>query len=72
MEKEIKRKENMAQIVEKYCDKIYITDDNPRRENPQNIRRDIIQVLKKIISLKSGIENWQLKQLFKILFKMKL
>ena len=62
----------MAQIVEKYCDKIYITDDNPRRENPQNIRGDIITGLKKNNFFEIEIENWQLKQLFKILFKMKL
>ena len=56
----------MAQIVEKYCDKIYITDDNPRRENPQNIRGDIITGLKKNnffeignrkLAIKTAIQN---------------
>jgi murE/murF fusion protein len=28
----------MGKITNKYCDKIYLTDDNPRFENPKNIR----------------------------------
>ncbi len=36
----------MGQIAEKYCDKIYITDDNPRNENPKKIRSDIIKGIK--------------------------
>tara|TARA_B100001093_G_scaffold518373_1_gene602946 strand:- start:3017 stop:5779 length:2763 start_codon:yes stop_codon:yes gene_type:complete len=35
----------MAKIANKYCKKIYITDDNPRNENPKKIR----QVLSKYI-----------------------
>ena len=31
----------MGKIAEKYSDKIYLTDDNPRDENPYNIRTDI-------------------------------
>ncbi len=31
----------MGKIAEKYCDKIYLTDDNPRSEDPKNIRREI-------------------------------
>jgi murE/murF fusion protein len=31
----------MGQIVNKYCDKIYLTDDNPRLENPKIIRTSI-------------------------------
>ena len=31
----------MGKIAEKYSDKIYLTDDNPRDENPSNIRTDI-------------------------------
>ena len=30
-----------VQTSEKYADKIYLTDDNPRDENPYNIRTDI-------------------------------
>ena len=28
----------MGKIVNKFCDKIYLTDDNPRFENPKKIR----------------------------------
>ena len=65
-ERDKKKRKLMAQIVEKYCDKIYITDDNPRRENPQNIRGDIITGLKKNnffeignrkLAIKTAIQN---------------
>ena len=29
----------MGAIANKYCDKIYLTDDNPRFENPKLIRK---------------------------------
>ena len=32
----------MAKIANKYADKIIITDDNPRQENPKDIRDQII------------------------------
>ncbi|MDC1129224.1 bifunctional UDP-N-acetylmuramoyl-L-alanyl-D-glutamate--2,6-diaminopimelate ligase MurE/UDP-N-acetylmuramoyl-tripeptide--D-alanyl-D-alanine ligase MurF [Candidatus Pelagibacter sp.] len=31
----------MGKIVNQYCDKIYLTDDNPRYENPKKIRNSI-------------------------------
>ncbi len=31
----------MGRIANKYCNKIYLTDDNPRNEDPKIIRRDI-------------------------------
>ena len=31
----------MGAIASKYSDKIYLTDDNPRFENPKLIRRQI-------------------------------
>ena len=31
----------MGRIADKYCDKIYLTDDNPRNEDPKKIRKDI-------------------------------
>ena len=31
----------MGAIASKYCDKIYLTDDNPRLENPKLIRNQI-------------------------------
>ena len=37
----------MGNVASKYCDTIYLTDDNPRSENPKSIRRQI----------KKGIKN---------------
>ena len=31
----------MGKIANKYCNKIYLTDDNPRNENPEKIRKEI-------------------------------
>ena len=31
----------MAIVAKKYANKVYITDDNPRYENPKNIRESI-------------------------------
>ena len=36
----------MGSIAKKYCNKIYITDDNPRNENPKKIRNHIMKGLK--------------------------
>ena len=37
----------MGRIVNQYCDKIYLTDDNPRNENPKNIRSTIKKSINK-------------------------
>ena len=37
----------MGGIASKYCDKIYLTDDNPRTENPRLIRNQIKNGIKK-------------------------
>ena len=37
----------MGKIASKYCDSIYLTDDNPRLENPNEIRNQIKKGLKK-------------------------
>ena len=37
----------MGKIASDYSDKIYLTDDNPRYENPKKIRKDV----------KGGIKN---------------
>ena len=49
MEKEIKKKDIiMGKIAKKYCRKIFITDDNPRNENPKKIRNAILKRMQKI------------------------
>ena len=35
----------MAKVAKKYCKRIYVTDDNPRKENPKKIRDDITKFL---------------------------
>ena len=38
----------MGKIAKKYCRKIFITDDNPRNEDPKKIRKEIIKECKKL------------------------
>jgi MurE/MurF fusion protein len=38
----------MGKIANYYCDKIYLTDDNPRNENPKKIRSSIKKQINKI------------------------
>ena len=42
-ERDKKKRAIMGKIANKYCRKIFITDDNPRNENPKQIRNDIIK-----------------------------
>ena len=41
-ERDYKKRPLMAKIANKYCNKIYVTDDNPRNENPKKIRRELL------------------------------
>ena len=52
-ERDQSKRSIMGKIVNYYCNKIYLTDDNPRTENPKKIRFDI----------KKGISN---KKLYEI------
>ena len=36
----------MAKIASSNCEKIYVTDDNPRKEKPEKIRNEIIKNIK--------------------------
>ena len=38
----------MGKIAERYSNKIFLTDDNPRNENPKKIRSDIKKGIKKV------------------------
>jgi len=38
----------MGKIANQFCEKIYLTDDNPRNENPQNIRSAIKKSIDKL------------------------
>ena len=41
------KRSQMGKIVNKFCNKIYLTDDNPRFENPKKIRMSIKKSIKK-------------------------
>ena len=41
------KRSKMGKIADDYADEIYLTDDNPRFENPINIRKDIKKGIKK-------------------------
>ena len=47
-ERDFKKRSVMGKIAEKYSDKIFLTDDNPRSEDPSKIREDIKRGIKKI------------------------
>ncbi len=42
------KREIMGKIANEYCHKIYLTDDNPRTENPKKIRSQIKKKINKI------------------------
>jgi MurE/MurF fusion protein len=46
-ERDKKKRSHMGKIAEKYCHRVFITDDNPRNENPKKIRSEIIKGCKK-------------------------
>ncbi|MBR6742503.1 MAG: UDP-N-acetylmuramoyl-L-alanyl-D-glutamate--2,6-diaminopimelate ligase [Clostridia bacterium] len=47
-ERDTEKRALMGKIAEKYSDKIYITNDNPRGEDPEKIISDILQGIKEI------------------------
>ena len=42
------KRQIMGKIASIYCDKIYLTDDNPRKENPKKIRSEIKKSINKL------------------------
>ena len=58
----------MGKIANQYCDKIYLTDDNPRHENPKNIRSSIKKNINKFKVLE--IPN-RAKAIKNAIFKLK-
>ncbi len=46
-ERDVKKREIMGKIANSMCNYIYLTDDNPRNENPLKIREDIKKFIKK-------------------------
>ena len=44
-ERDKSKRKLMGKVAKKYCDKIIITDDNPRNESPKKIRKEILKGL---------------------------
>ena len=42
-ERDKSKRKLMGKVAKELCDKVYITDDNPRNENSKKIRKEIIQ-----------------------------
>ncbi|GIX41207.1 MAG: UDP-N-acetylmuramoyl-L-alanyl-D-glutamate--2,6-diaminopimelate ligase [Leptospiraceae bacterium] len=63
--RDIEKRPLMGNIAANYCDYIFLTDDNPRNENPQKIRNDIkkgipvnkYHILQEIGDRKLAIQN---------------
>ena len=36
-ERDFKKRPMMAKIAKTFCEKIYVTDDNPRKEDPKKL-----------------------------------
>ena len=51
--RDTKKRYIMGKIADKFSNRIYLTDDNPRDENPSKIRRNIKRGIKKV-----KIEEW--------------
>ncbi len=67
-ERDIPKRKIMGRIANIYCKKVYLTDDNPRRENPKKIRNQIkeqisrkklVEISSRALAIKSAIQNIQ-------------
>ena len=63
-ERDVSKRGQMGRIAQKYADNVYITDDNPRYEDPKEIRKQImeccpvgIEVDDRKIAIKRAIHN---------------
>ena len=52
----------MAKIANDNCKKIYITDDNPRNENPKKIRNELLKHIQKHKSFNIGNRKLAIKK----------
>ena len=58
-ERDKSKRKLMGKIANQLCNKVIITDDNPRNESPKIIREQILSVIKKINLKKSLVEKKQ-------------
>jgi len=60
------KRPSMAKIANKYCSKIYITDDNPRNEDPQKIRKEHLKYISREKSFNIGNRRNAIKKSIKM------
>ena len=60
-----KKRPIMAKIASAYCEKIYVTNDNPRNENPEKIRKEIIKNIKNKNRYSIGSRSLAIKKAIK-------
>ena len=58
-EKEIRVNEDDGAVAEKFADIVFITDDNPRNEDPASIRNEIASYCKKSINVDGRKKQFQ-------------
>ena len=61
-ERDFKKRSLMAKIAKSLCKKIYVTDDNPRKENPKKIRKQITKHLKGCVYFDIGNRSKAIKE----------
>ena len=60
-----KKRSLMAKIANENCKKIYVTDDNPRNENPKKIRQELLKHINKEKAFNIGNREMAIKRAIK-------
>ena len=60
-----KKRSLMAKIANENCKKIYVTDDNPRNENPKKIRQELLKHIDKDKAFNIGNREMAIKKAIK-------
>ena len=61
-DRDFKKRPLMGKIASSNCKKIYITDDNPRSESPEKIRKEIIKNIKNKLFFNIGKRDLAIKK----------
>ncbi len=64
-ERDFKKRPIMARIANNNCKKIYITDDNPRNEDPKKIRKELLKHISKNKVFEFGNRSFAIKNAIK-------
>ena len=59
------KRSKMARIANNFCKKIYVTDDNPRNENPKKIRKQVLKFISKNKAFNIGNRELAIKKAIK-------